>query len=73
MTRPRNASHDYEASMLAWSVRQSINGGTDFYTLAMFETEVYARAFMAQIAAGYSDGSLSVVEVGTAYREPVAS
>ena len=73
MTRARNASHDHEASMLAWSVRQSINGGTDFYTLAMFERQSDAEEFVSLFGDNFEPDALSVVEVGTAYREPVAS
>lgn len=73
MTRALNEMHDYEACLLAWSVRQSINGGTDWYVLAMFERQSDAEAFMSLLSDDFEPGTLSVVEVGTAYREPVAS
>lgn len=66
--REVNETHEYEASLLRFSVRQSINGGTDWNTLGMFMFRGDAELFLELMANDYEPHTLSVVEVGTQYR-----
>jgi hypothetical protein len=60
-----NHDHIFETSLLGWSVQEYINGGTDWYTHAVFRDEQDARHFCEQLSSRDEDGKYGLAWVGT--------
>lgn len=41
----KNPAHEYALSLLGWVVQEPINGRTDYYVVAAFETSYSARKY----------------------------
>jgi hypothetical protein len=69
LTAPANPTHDYELSLIAYVVIHPINGDTDWYTRAGFETLADADKYAAYLnRVEPHDLPYRVMHIGTAHR-----
>ena len=63
-----NEVHVYETSLLGWAVQEHINGGTDWYTPAVFESVGDANSYRDYLADRDPNGNYVVSWIGTLHR-----
>lgn len=70
-SRPENQIHNYALSLLAWTVQEQINGGTDWYEVAAFNDQDAAIEYAEFLNKRDTPALPYVVSyVGTRYGSP---